>query len=86
MQKDIFHKIIDFLLGASWAFVFFGALVTFKLFLFSGILLSLFFTFIFIFLSLFLILLLDAFVVHKERLYETKKQTELLEKLLEEKA
>ncbi|MDQ1337492.1 MAG: hypothetical protein QG617_459, partial [Campylobacterota bacterium] len=31
--------------------------------------------------SLFLILLLDAFVIHRESFYETKKQTELLEKI-----
>lgn len=81
MQKEKFEKIINFLLGASWAIVIFGALITFKIFLVLGFVLSLFITVIFVVVSLFLILLLDAFVVNRERLDETKKQTKLLEKI-----
>jgi hypothetical protein len=84
MQKDdIFLKIINFLLGASWAIVLFGAILTFKIFLFSGVLLAIFFTIFYIFFSLFFVLLLDALVVNKKRLEELKKQTELLEKLVQ---
>jgi hypothetical protein len=85
MQKDIFFKIINFLLGASWAIVLFGALLTFKIFLFSGILLATFFTIFYIFFSLFFILILDALVVHKEHLEEVKKHNQLLEELLKQK-
>ena len=81
MQKDIFDRIISFLLGASWAVVFFGALITFKTFIVLGFSLSFFITIIFILISLFMILALDAFMVNKERLRELKKQTKLLEEL-----
>jgi ABC-type multidrug transport system fused ATPase/permease subunit len=81
MQKDIYDKIISFLLGASWAIVFFGALVTFKTFLVLGVALSIFLTLTFIFFSLFLILTLDFFMTNKKKFEEMKKQTELLEKI-----
>lgn len=81
MQKDIFDRIISFLLGASWAIIILGAIITFKLFLFLGFSLSLFITVVFIVISLFLILTLDAFAVNKERLEEVKKQTQLLENI-----
>jgi len=81
MQKDMYSRIISFLLGASWAVVIFGALVTFKIFIVFGLVIALFSTLIFIILSLFLILTLDAFEVNKQRLEESKKQTKLLEKI-----
>jgi len=83
MQKDIYSRIISFLLGASWAVVFFGALFVFKTFLSFGIAFALFLTLLFIIISLFLILLLDAFEVNKQRLDEAKKQTKLLENIYE---
>jgi len=81
LQKDIYERIISFLLGASWAIVLFGALLTFKTFVVLGLGLSLFFTIIYVIISLFLILALDAFMVNKQRLAESKKQTKLLEKI-----
>ncbi len=81
MQKDIYEKIISFLLGASWAIVLFGALITFKIFITLGIVLAIFATLCYVIVSLFLILTLDAFAVNKERLREAKKQTKLLEKI-----
>ncbi|MCD6190575.1 MAG: hypothetical protein J7K14_03420 [Sulfurimonas sp.] len=81
MQKDIFDKIISFLLGASWAIVLFGALITFKVFIILGLGLALFITILFVIISLFIILALDAFMVNKQRLVEAKKQTKLLEKI-----
>jgi hypothetical protein len=81
MQKDKFDRITSFLLGASWAFVFFGALITFETFLFLGLSLALFLTLIFIVFALFMVLALDAFSVNKQRLEEEKKQTKLLEKI-----
>jgi len=81
MQKDKFDRIVNFLLGASWAIVLFGALVTFKLFLTLGFALSFFITVIFVVIALFLILTLDSFAVNRERLDEAKKQTKLLEKI-----
>lgn len=81
MQKNKFDRIIDFLLGASWAIVIFGALITFKIFLIFGIALSLFITITFVVIAMFLILALDSFAINRERLYEAKKQTKLLEKI-----
>ncbi|UCM99400.1 MULTISPECIES: hypothetical protein [unclassified Sulfurimonas] len=81
MQKDIYEKIISFLLGASWAIVLFGALFTFKIFINFGIVIAIFTTMVYIFISLFLILAIDAFLVNKQRLQEAKKQTKLLEKI-----
>ncbi len=81
MQKDIFDRIISFLLGASWAIVLFGALITFKIFIVLGLGLALFITILFIIVSLLIILALDAFMVNKQRLEEARKQTELLEKI-----
>ena len=81
MQKDIFDRIISFLLGASWAIVLFGALITFKIFIVLGVGLALFATILFVIISFFIILTLDAFSINKQRLTESKKQTELLEKI-----
>ena len=81
MQKDIYERIINFLLGASWAIVLFGALITFKVFIAMSFALAIFLTLFYIIISLFLILGLDAFLVNKQRLQEAKKQTKLLEKI-----
>ncbi|MFK5937386.1 MAG: hypothetical protein QM497_03215 [Sulfurimonas sp.] len=81
MQKDIFDKIISFLLGASWAITLLGALIVFKTFLFLGLIFSFFITILYIFFILLLILTLDTFSVNRERLEESKKQTKLLEQI-----
>ncbi|WP_295004039.1 hypothetical protein [Sulfurimonas sp.] len=81
MQKDNYDKIISFLQGASWAIVLLGALMTFKFFILFGTYLAIFLTLLYIVFSLFFILALDAFSVNKKRLEESKKQTELLEKI-----
>ena len=81
MQKDIFDRIISFLLGASWAIVLFGALITFKIFIILGLSLALFITILFIIVSLLVVLALDAFSINRQKLVESKKQTELLEKI-----
>lgn len=82
MQEDRYDRIISFLLGASWAIVIFGALITFKLFSFLGLSLSIFITVIFIVISLFMILALDAFSINRKKFEESKKQTRLLEEIL----
>jgi len=81
MQKDIFDKTISFLLGASWGILLFGALITFKIFLFISLGLAIFLTILYIVTSLFIILALDSFSVNRQRLAESKKQTELLKRL-----
>ena len=81
MQKEKFDRIISFLLGASWAIVIVGAFITFQLFSPFGFSFAFFITVAFIVVSFFLILALDAFSINREKLYEAKKQTELLEKI-----
>ncbi len=85
MQKDKFSRIISFLLGASSAIVFFGALITFRSFLSLGLPIAIFLTFGYIFVTLFMILALDSFSTNKQKLQEMKKQTKLLEELFQEK-
>ncbi|WP_373070393.1 hypothetical protein [Sulfurimonas sp.] len=81
MRETTFHRIVSFLLGASWAIVLFGALITFKSLLFLGFFTAIFFAIFFVFVSMFMILALDAFVINRKRLEETEKQTKLLEEL-----
>ena len=81
MQKDKFDRIISFLLGASWAIVIFGALITFQLFSSFGFSLAIFITIFFVVIAFFLILALDAFSVNREKLYEAQKQTKFLEQI-----
>ena len=82
MQKDKFDRIISFLLGASWAIVLFGALITFNFVSFLPLPIAIFITIMFVVVSMFMILALDAFSINRQRFEESKKQTELLEKLL----
>ena len=86
MQKDQFDRIISFLLGASWAIVVFGALITFKLFSSFGFSIAFFTAILFMVISLFMILFLDAFAINRKRLLEDKKQTRLLQKIYEQES
>ena len=81
MQKNFFEKILSFLLGASWAFIALGAVITFKFFLFFGLASAVFTTFLYIIFSMFFILLLDYFKTSKDILKEKKEQTKLLREI-----
>ncbi len=83
MKHDAFTRLLHLLLGASWAFVLLGAWITFKTFIVFSFSTAVFVTFIYIFFALFVILALDSFATNKERLKEAKKQTEILEKILD---
>ena len=88
MTQDSFSRVLNFLLGASWAFIILGALLAFKFFAIFGLATGIFATFVFIFFSLFFVLFLDSLIINRKKLQEAKKQTKLLEKLaskLEEK-
>lgn len=78
MKRSVFDKIISFLLGTSWAFLILGAYIVFKIFLFMGVGSALFFSILFIVSGLFVVLLLETMLTYRERLDESKKQTELL--------
>jgi len=74
--------LINFLLGASWAFALLGAATLFFLFLNVGIFYSLFGSFIGALPGLFFVLLIEYFLMRQEKLNELKRQTKLLEELL----
>jgi len=81
MKRSIFDKIISFLLGISWAFIVLGAVITFKLFFFMGVATALFLSILYVIFGLFLVLLLETMLSYRERLDETKKQTQLLQEI-----
>jgi purine-cytosine permease-like protein len=81
MQKDTYEKIVNFLLGASWAILLLGAAIIFKFSSFFGLIIAFFATLLYVIVALFLILFLDLYLVQKEKLREMKKQTKLLENL-----
>ena len=81
MKRSLFDKIISFLLGISWAFIVLGAFITFKLFLFMGVATALFLAILYIIFGLFLVLLLETMLSYRERLDESKKQTQLLQEI-----
>ena len=62
-----------------------GAVVFFYLFLHVGIFYSIFASFLGAIPGLFLVLLIEYFLMRQEKLEELKKQTELLEILVEQK-
>jgi len=79
MKRSVFDNIISFLLGISWAFIVLGAYIVFKIFLFMGAGSALFFSILYIIFGLFFVLMLETMLTYKERLAESKKQTQLLE-------
>ena len=81
MKRSVFDKIISFLLGISWAFIVLGAIIIFKIFLFMGVSTALFFSILFVIFGLFLVLLLETMLMYRERLDESKKQTQLLQEI-----
>jgi hypothetical protein len=81
MKRSVFDKITSFLLGISWAFIVLGAFIIFKIFLFMGVSTALFFSILFVVFGLFLILLLETMLTYRDRLDESKKQTQLLEEI-----
>jgi hypothetical protein len=74
--------LINFLLGASWAFALLGASTLFFLLLNVGVFYSLFGSFLGAVPGLFFVLLIEYFLMRQEKLNELKKQTKLLEELV----
>ncbi len=83
MKKSSFEALLSFLLGSSWAFIVLGAFITFKTFLFLGIVGAVVFTFLFVFIALVLIAILEALMLYKENSETLIKQTKLLEDIKE---
>ena len=85
LSSPLLSLLINFLLGASWAFAFLGAVVFFYLFLHIGIVYTVLISFLGAIPGLFLVLLIEYFLMRQEKLDELKKQTELLEILVKQK-
>lgn len=79
LSSPLLSLLINFLLGASWAFALLGAATLFFLFLQVGIFYALFGSFLGALPGLFLVLLIEYFLMRQEKLDELKKQTKLLE-------
>ena len=79
LSTPLLSLLINFLLGASWAFAFIGATTIFFLFLHMGIFYALLGSFVAALPGLFFVLLIEYFLIRQEKLEELKKQTKLLE-------
>lgn len=77
------YFLVNFLLGVAWATAFLGATSTFL----SYYQLSFYYAIVALVVGalpgLFIVLLLEHFITSKEKSFELRKQTKLLEKLLE---
>ncbi len=74
--------IVNFLLGVSWASMFLGAITSFLTFYEDTFFFALVSAFIAALPGMIGILAIEYFITNKEKLYELKKQTKLLEKTL----
>ena len=79
LSTPLLSLLINFLLGASWAFAFMGATTLFLLLFNVGIFYSFFGAFLGALPGLFFVLLIEYFLMRQEKLEELKKQTLLLE-------
>jgi len=82
IRKSYLSLLINFLLGASWAFALLGASTLFFIFLQLGFFYSLFGSLIGALPGLFFVLLIEYFLMREEKLNELKRQTQLLEELV----
>ncbi|RRS31438.1 MAG: hypothetical protein P794_04060 [Epsilonproteobacteria bacterium (ex Lamellibrachia satsuma)] len=77
--------VINFLLGAAWAFVLMGAVTSFLSFYQDSFIVALISALIGALPGLIGVLVMEYFITDKEKLSELKRQTELLEKLADQK-
>jgi hypothetical protein len=85
LQNGPLSFVVNFLLGVAWASVLLGAVTSFLTFYQESLLLALVSAFIGALPGMISVLLLEHIITGKERYLELKKQTALLEKILEEK-
>ncbi|MEA1879095.1 MAG: hypothetical protein U9N11_00400 [Campylobacterota bacterium] len=85
LEDKPLNFVVNFLLGASWASVFLGAITSFLLFYNDSIAYAIVSGAIGAIPGMVAILLIDHFITNKEKLHELKKQTKLIEKSLLER-
>ncbi|CAA6803841.1 MAG: Unknown protein [uncultured Sulfurovum sp.] len=81
LSSPLLSCLLNFLLGAAWAFALAGATIVFYLYLEIGFIYAIFSALIATLPGLFLVLFIEYFFMKQETLSELKKQTELLEEL-----
>ena len=82
LQSKSLTFVVNFLLGASWATVFVGAFTSYFFSLEDGYLVAMVSLFIGAIPGMVSVLLLELFIVQKEKHYELQQQTKLLRELL----
>ncbi|GIT98108.1 hypothetical protein [Sulfurovum sp. TSL1] len=85
LQNGPLSFVVNFLLGVAWASVLLGAITSFLAFYPESFLLAFVSAFIGALPGMIAVLLLEHIITGKERYLELKKQTALLEKILEQK-
>jgi len=76
--------VVNFLLGVAWASVFIGAVSTFSSFVSYSFFFALFTALIAMVPGMVAVLLLEYFIVSREKYFELQKQTILLEQILQQ--
>ncbi len=79
LEDKYLSFVVNFLLGVAWASVFVGAITSFLMFYEETFLYALVSAFIAALPGMVAVLALEHFITNKEKLYELKKQTKLLE-------
>ena len=85
LQNGPLSFVVNFLLGVAWASVLLGAVTSFLVFYPESLLLALVSAFMGALPGMISVLLLEHIITAKERYLELRKQTLLLEKLLDQK-
>jgi zinc transporter ZupT len=85
LQNGPLSFVVSFLLGVAWAAVLLGAITSFLAFYPESLLLAFISAFMGALPGMISVLILEHIITGKERYAELKKQTALLEKLLEQK-
>jgi hypothetical protein len=85
LKKTHFDFLISFLMGASWAITVLGAIKLFSVFLPFGIFAAITAGFIGSLFGLFLVMIVGLASIQAEKLSELKRQTKLLETLLQKR-
>ncbi len=86
LSSPLLSLLVNFLLGASWAFALIGASILFFSLLNVGFIYAFIGAFLGALPALFMVLLIEYFLMREEKLKELRKQTKLLEELVAQKA
>ncbi len=86
LSSPLLSLLVNFLLGASWAFALIGASTLFFSLLNVGFIYAFIGAFLGALPALFMVLLIEYFLMREEKLNELRKQTKLLEALVAQKS